>query len=901
MDRLLALQASAGSGKTFALSVRYLSLLFLDAKASNIVALTFTKKAANEMKERIFSTLINLENTAELDEICTLTCKSKDDILKQKDRVLNSFLNSNLHVETIDAFFGKILRKFSLHVGIMPDFKTSDTSHEKKLQEFFIKEAYKDKKSFNLLVNFLIYEKKKLPNIFDFFKALYEKSKELDLDIYPRYDYPKEDAIMRKAGQISLYLKDVKASKTALGIFDVDSLEQLISKSFWERESLQYRTFSKVYTDKLDEMFFELKALYRKYCLEKEAYILGEIFHLFKLYEKINLELIKQTNELTFSDVSFLVYKLLRQDISSDFLYFRLDGKIEHLLIDEFQDTNVVQLDILAPIIEEISSGRGIKGFRSFFYVGDVKQSIYRFRGGVSELFASVAKEFDVKISSLDTNYRSYGNLVKYVNGVFANKFEDFIPQKVAQKNENKGFVKVETCEDVLDKLKENLELLFDNNVSEDDIAVLCHTNAEANLIKEELLGWKKNLHVSIDSTKKLTQSVQVMALIEFLKFSYFGYKINEKNTLVLLGKSFEENLHVKIENFDIPLEKLLINAVDLLGLNGCDEDILYFIELSSEYENIQSLLFDLPRFTQSSKSSEQLGIKILTIHKSKGLEFEHVVVLDKLARPNNQSGNFIYEYENERLKQIHVRIKNREFVDEEYKNAKEKEKAFSFVDIKNALYVAFTRAKKSLIILQKYKSSCMDFLNLEYETLGEIESSKKTQKSKKLHVFSPAISYGLQKSQREEDEKDYDIKSIYFGLALHYLLEMTCDFTESSLQNAMLGVENKYGEFVDTDELFKRALLLINDKQFLSLIKNAKLKKEQPILYKGERKQLDLLAETDEKYIIIDYKTSPQVYDEHISQVKLYKRALQSFAKKEVEAWLFYIRDNHIQSLHVN
>lgn len=113
-------------------------------------------------------------------------------------------------------------------------------------------------------------------------------------------------------------------------------------------------------------------------------------------------------SELSFSDVTYLVYEILKLlGDDSEFLYFRLDAQIEHILLDEFQDTSILQYEILKPLIDEITSGEGIFENGSFFFVGDVKQSIYRFRGGVSALFQSVAEENSTHVEKLLTNYRS--------------------------------------------------------------------------------------------------------------------------------------------------------------------------------------------------------------------------------------------------------------------------------------------------------------------------------------------------------------------------------------------------------------------------------------------------------------------------------------------------------------
>ena len=106
----LAYEASAGSGKTFMLVVRYLSLLFMGADVSKILALTFTNKAASEMKERIIDTLEDLQNKSELDEIVKVSAIPKEYILLERQKILENFLNSNPKIMTIDSFFTQILR-----------------------------------------------------------------------------------------------------------------------------------------------------------------------------------------------------------------------------------------------------------------------------------------------------------------------------------------------------------------------------------------------------------------------------------------------------------------------------------------------------------------------------------------------------------------------------------------------------------------------------------------------------------------------------------------------------------------------------------------------------------------------------------------------------------------------
>ncbi|MCJ7766083.1 MAG: UvrD-helicase domain-containing protein, partial [Thiovulaceae bacterium] len=133
-----AYEASAGAGKTFSLVVRYLSLLFMDEDADKILALTFTNKAANEMQERIIETLMHFEERDERFEVARVTGLDVAGLLQQRQAVLERFLRSDAKVMTIDKFLAKILRKFSLHAGLMPTFSTFASQHEIKVMARFL-------------------------------------------------------------------------------------------------------------------------------------------------------------------------------------------------------------------------------------------------------------------------------------------------------------------------------------------------------------------------------------------------------------------------------------------------------------------------------------------------------------------------------------------------------------------------------------------------------------------------------------------------------------------------------------------------------------------------------------------------------------------------------------------
>ena len=184
----LAYEASAGSGKTFMLVVRYLSLLFKGASPSRILALTFTNKAANEMQERIVQTLEELESRGELDEIVKVTELSSEYLLANRQRVLGEFLNSHTKIMTIDSFFTQILRKFSLYASLMPDFSTFSSQHELKLLSRFLKEVSVAGKK-EMLITLSLQSNKRLSDIFFLLDEFYIKFGEVKDMEFKRQDY----------------------------------------------------------------------------------------------------------------------------------------------------------------------------------------------------------------------------------------------------------------------------------------------------------------------------------------------------------------------------------------------------------------------------------------------------------------------------------------------------------------------------------------------------------------------------------------------------------------------------------------------------------------------------------------------------------------------------------------
>ncbi len=905
ISKNFAYEASAGSGKTFALVIRYISLLYLEASPETILALTFTNKAANEMGVRVSVVLKELHldsRSSELNELCRVLKLSSSEILSKRDRILENFLSSDIKISTIDKFLSQILRKFSLHLGLMPDFVIENQTS----QHIFIKRFMTNIQKANLyskLINFSFYENKKLSEIFKFLDNLYEKDGELDAlitHVDPPYDVLEN--------QIMLYIQDLqdiffahdKFSARGRKTFLVSSIDDLFSKGWICKESLNYWDYKKYFIPKADEILYKIKDLLKQYFRAKELHVKSLYFDLYRVYKETKRYENSVSNELSFNDVTNLVNHLLSHEIDKEFLYFRLDAKIDHLLIDEFQDTNILQYQIFEPIIEEIVSGEGAGGLKSFFYVGDIKQSIYRFRGGAKGLFYHVAKKHKVKIESLSTNYRSKFQIVDFVNRSFSNKIVGYKNQLSCDTSKS-GYVKIVEGEELLDSICKNVFNLLDHGISPNDIAVLTFDNSSAFEIEEALLKERASLEITTETTIKLINNRQVSIVIELLKYLYFKDELYKINFLSMIGKDWDTKIDLSHFKIHDELPKLIFQIINYFNLYDRDENLVKLLELSENYKDIEAFLFDLEYIDVDAPSKKSKGIRILTIHKSKGLEFDHVVVSDRFKKKANSVGRIVFDYNDVTLQNLFVNFKNRKCVDEDYQLALSKEEQLSIEDHLNVQYVAFTRAKESLIICQKPKDSAFANLSLclgEYGKLNKQESKKTVTTSTEPPFDYTPLNIALQniKNKKESEQLDH-IDSINFGLATHYMLEILEDFNHGSIEEAYWGMKNRYGSLLEdktSQEIKRRVIMLLEDKKFISLI-TGKISKEQPISYKGELKIIDLMIEKKSEIVIIDYKTSHELRAEYINQVKLYKRAISTIMKKDVIGYLCFLRENEI------
>lgn len=953
-ENFLALNASAGSGKTFSLAVRFIELILSGANINQILALTFTKKAANEMKERIIKNFLELENNeAQLEKISEDLGLEKEQIVQIRDKKKDEFLNANLHISTFDSFFNKVLKLFSLNTGINPNFSISDNIL-KSQQDFFINEISTDPHASEMLVNLvsnLDSKKKNLLENLDFFIK-----NNIKIPAFKTASFPNLDKINLVLDDILDFLQKGEFSATAINIFNKPrKISEIMKISVLNKDTLaEHRNFKKLYTSDLDDKFIALKDEIKTYLRELENYNLNELGKFLKTYKNAKIKFNKNNAKLTYSDIVTLAYDLLCENkIDKNLLYFRLDSKITHLLIDEFQDTNILQYEIMLPLIEEIVAGYGQNGLGSFFYVGDTKQSIYGFRGGQKELFDLLKRYFpQIKSQSLDTNYRSLKLLVEFVNFIFKSKIPNYEDQKCNEKiteipnselennkkyieenpnfplfdikNDYFGYINVVGSDEILQSAFDEVINLQNQGANIDEIAILCWKNNDCEILKDMLKS--KNIAVTLNSTKLLTQNPKVASIIEYAKFALSNKKIHLENIKSLLGKE------PKILSLDLSQNALksVKFIAEILEIDFCDEDILLFLQSVEKYKNLIEYIYSNDETSAFSQVGS--GVKLMTVFKSKGLEFNHVIVCDQTAKTGgNDKAHFLTNYDfSKKQWQISYEISKRELVDDDYasfcENLDEIDKKETF----NKLYVAFTRAKQSLTIIKRNTpdgnnpsyftpytkndgKDFVEFIDLKPFCYGYIPKSKSSAKiceKKNKIILANVAKQSVLDDTMEKDENGVfqpNLANQYFGTALHYALEMCEKFDQNSLNLALIATKNKFGKFLDEESfqsIEKRILNLINSDEFAKFISGAKIYKEIPFrATNGEFKQIDLFVVKDAESFIFDYKSAKnsEFFDKNCKQVEFYKNTFKEFYPNlKIRGFIVFLGENKSEFVEI-
>jgi len=1030
---LLVLNASAGSGKTHQLVLEYLTILLSEQAGKNkfksIVAMTFTNKAALEMKNRIISTLdgiIRFDGSQSkiksmLDSLL-LSLNTDEVSLKQKSKdALTAILHGyeDFHVSTIDKFNLRLIRSFSRDLDLPGDFEIN--MDETKLVEDVVdllmsKLGFEQEERLTKLMT--SYARTNLDEgakwnfksqLVQFASILSQernqemvaKLMELNLD-EETYQELKKDlktmevsviSAIKSLGELFLSMNlgsavlpgatNSEKALSALASFELmpvaKSNNQLFTKSLLEgcnqsgKKSFPPELANEII--RVNRLFVDVNPKF----LVLKKYLAN--FYNMALLQFIGNELnaIRDSEQLIrISEFNKLISKLVSGE-EAPYIYERLGTRLEHFLLDEFQDTSRLQWLNLIPLMHE-----SLAYNRMNLIVGDAKQSIYRFNNGIADQFVALPRiynpENEKHISerslyfesrgckeNLENNFRSAKEIVNFNNTFFEALKPELSVRSLSFYNSvsqtpmssKHGFVKIVSCEE-----KPDFELLMNSILSavyqcdEDgflrgDLCILTAKNKEASAIANGLT--EIGIEVVSPESLLIAKDAQVQLLISYFKrrafpskrteikrfaelfmrltpmgsiekyFSYFEEKIidgktfREFNDLRFINDNFgsEDKFFSSFENiYDLAgrfvemmkwketenpyLHHFLDVIFDFQAKKR--SDLVYFLDYFKEKKNVIAL--QMP--------SSNKAIKIMTIHKSKGLEFPVVIIpsLDFDVKVRSIS-KFLVEVDDKILFSS-VSTKNKIT---ELSDFAKLEEELIFLDKLNLAYVALTRPIERLYAFNYFKSGIGKLFHAELEKLvTEPSSDEKViytagEETKRKHISLEKVENFYVPTEFQDklwypdivfrkvglNEASQNHFEINFGKNFHELMAACEDKSqvESELDRLiLLGLL----EVSNRDLLKKMALNFFESIEKEGLLENIiEIINEELILVQDdEAKRPDRILVKLNELVVIDYKTGKEKL-QHQFQISNYNSILQEMYGLKVKSYLYYTESNEL------
>ncbi len=1029
---LAVYKSSAGSGKTTTLVNEYLKIaLNKPATFRNILAITFTNKAANEMKDRVVETL-QLISTTDLpidnkysELISDLNLEPL--VLKSRAQKLLTLILHNYDefaISTIDSFIHKIVRTFATDVQlpqnfevviddsdivpeiiqnlyskvgydsvltkILLDFTISEISEESnydptsKLVEFVshhLKEdGFKHIKKLDNLDNIDLIEviKKIKKNIDNSKSEIIKKSNEA-LDLCKNKNLENKDFYQGRTGIMAYFEKVNNFKLPDDKLFPGKNVTKTISEDKWfsaKADSSTQNAILSISNELIIKLNYILKLL-STYIFYRLIY--SKIYSLALVHEirKIFVDTTNETGKVHISEFN----KKISDEIADQpvpFIYERLGRKYRYFLIDEFQDTSLLQWHNLLPLIEESLANNNFN-----MLVGDAKQAIYRFRNGEVELFASLPDLYGNDGSpisliqqetlhqnyipkNLTTNWRSTSEIVRFNNDFFKTLLPNLSDrtqqiyadseQIIPKKNKDGGVVSLnfyqsdsqtEYIEKKHEGIKSIVKDVINKGFSNRDICILCRTKKKAIGIAEFLITNK--IDVVSSESLLITNSAKVRLVIGFLKL------YNNPDDELALAE-FVTNYNIfseSIGRFHNDFNSLRGNKFDTidkifkhLNINSSKEDLIAL----SVYEiaefvyreiikDIEADVFIQYLFDFISNSSLPLNdfitrweekcmtlfitmpddldaIKIMTIHKAKGLDFPIVIIDAENVRNPNTKNEFWDDLDIEEIPELKVGLfplsKKIELINKSEIYEKEVQK--TELDFLNLIYVAFTRPVFGLFTVSqigsrdKFSEYINRYLvmkgiwneNKSNYTFGELGKHPKgndtsisnTIKLKKFISSKWTELIKVAPSENIDRECSVGKSSRSYGKLIHGLLSNIyyTDDTDNVINQleeagilsvADLAIVNQtIRDIVSNSHLsqfFQNNLIVKNETEIL--LSNGKVIRPDRVVINGE-----ILT-------IIDYKTGDHK-QEDIKQLKTYRDAFSQLGYSKIESKLVYIGD---------
>jgi ATP-dependent exoDNAse (exonuclease V) beta subunit len=871
------IRASAGTGKTYRLSLEFIGLLLQYRKVgihfSEILVITFTKKATAEIRERIFEHMYHIlkndkngqELRSNIESFFSIRI-TEDDLAALKEIYIDMLTNKHLvQISTIDSFTNNIFKTIiSPYLG-MTDYIVQPSIDDDVKDELY-RSILQDENTLSVFRSF--FERSELRTINDYERFIesvirhrwafhlikssnaerpFEQTDETTQELLTAFqgafeefahtfqnhlnqDYPEKPArdVLNKdyynllstispnltlAEIASVFVKITGDSEYVKKYYDLLLAEKT---NIWNGSKVLRKKTDAELKEKLLAQLEKTRILLADYIfadllLHEESDLFHIIEHVLNKYDDLKF----RDKVFTHDDVSYYTFKylydpelsLIDGDFVSNSFYEYLSTYTRFVLIDEFQDTSIIQYKILLPIVREVISGAGVKDYGGAIVVGDEKQSIYGWRGGERDLLLNMpAVLHDADELTLDTSYRSDENIITFVNEVFAHpslhtslheqQIEwPYTPINAAKKN-GAGYVElflrntargkessnqIATPEEaVREFLQHTLQSpMYKDNIQSGNVAILARRNADLDIFAAALDELK--IPYMLESSNSILEHRAIKPIYFFLQFLIYNEWTDLlsfcRSDIVLIDTPQLKEILLTVRDSEraswdvfgilhscahIPevhkfitvwqsvmhdtdpfsIVQKLIEAYNIPGHFSQESDykninrfltlISDFMANNRDYSHSLKGLLDFCRDEKDSDTFKQVGlddanaITLMTVHKSKGLEFDTVFLYWQLSGGSGRSSREMRPYLDYdagytqvtnyaltfNFDNIIKHSSQRAFVE----NVERREA----IEELNNFYVALTRAKSNLYLCFTYKKS---------KGFAELLNDKKTEK----------------------------------------------------------------------------------------------------------------------------------------------------------------------------
>ena len=1085
---LTVYKASAGSGKTFTLTTEYIKMLIADPTCyRSILAVTFTNKATEEMKARILSQLYGiwkqlLSSASYLKKVCDDMDISPNLAAHRAGMALTQLIHhySYFRIQTIDTFFQTILRNLARELDLTANFRVD-------LNDIMVEEQAVDELVENLTTSDAI-----LSWIIDFIRSNIDEDKGWNVigtikrfghNIYKDYYKDHQEIMAKRFAQkgffdhYSALIRKIRFNSTHSVQQSVEQFYTLLANHGIDESEIKANTLSyfqkqreqilptakltkthqkaltassewiKKATRKSDQPRHDqlvsvveniLMPFYqdteKKRKKEWNRYVVSSLIldnlHKLRLLGAIDKKVRESNtdnNRFLLSDTQYLLHTLISES-DTPFVFEKAGTQLTHIMIDEFQDTSVVQWKNFKVLLDECLSKTKAG---ANLIVGDVKQSIYRWREGDWQLLNNIENQFSsaqskLEVISLATNYRSQRNIVLFNNAFFkiatqieAEKIAEYsepdaaqilqayadVAQKVPEGKGNSGRVEItivpktkpedetyDADQNMMQQVEVIIRDLLANGVKMQDIAILSRTNDNIQQMAEYLAINMPEVHVISKEAYRLDSSVAVNAIIWVLRHlihpndevvnaniaSFYLEHVNSealpKDALLsmeAITSIVNKAINVGTDLTSLPLYEIAEHIQRTFKLNTIKGQSAF---LCSFFDKINAFTIDHPSdiegflnewdnhlYKQAIYIDGEDGIRMLTIHTSKGLEFDHVI-FPFCNWDMKVKGDIWCTPKEEPFSQlpiIPVPFSKDKCVGTDFESDMEEENFQNTVDHLNLLYVAFTRASRNLFVIGKSGSELSRsrlletalpmvaetlegailvepdddetdrVLTFKFGTLslpGQKETPKNSNeeenKQQKRNVFNAnmeriQLQFNTFKSKAEfrqsndsrefvkSDEEQHQHSYIKTGNLLHSLFS---NIRTSADINRVLTEYEERGLLTPTD-ISRTSLQKMIDKRMQhplvkqwftegwTLFNECTILSRNPNTGTMEEHRPDRVMMREGSWVVLDFKFGTPKAEHH-KQVAQYMSLLEAMGYRKVKGYLWYFYSNNIEEV---